>query len=292
MKAGNIGQSIRELRMLMHMSQRELAKGICTQPLISQIEAGEVSPSADMLYKFASRLGVDMNYFFEITACPRLDYVEEVCLMIRQEIRKRNYEKVAELIHAEKHNPLFQSGRARQFMLWHQGICEFYLNHNTEQAFELLNQAMTSIEPEGKVYSERKIEILNSMAVFYSEIGNNEKALVTFQSGLFHLRKLPAIQDQSIEIRILFNLAKTLTIAGNYEKSVRHCDEGIKLCLVRERLSLLGELFYQKGKNLLVLKDKEAAVECLYRALDLFELQQNDSFADIVKSTVSSALSA
>ncbi|UOF89890.1 helix-turn-helix transcriptional regulator [Fodinisporobacter ferrooxydans] len=58
-----LGQKIRELRLKQKMKQGELAKGLVTPSMISQIEAGKANPSHKLLEQLAERLGTTVNYF-------------------------------------------------------------------------------------------------------------------------------------------------------------------------------------------------------------------------------------
>lgn len=292
MKQKNIGQCIRELRLYLHLSQKDLARDICTQSLISQIELGEVAPSADILYQLANRMGIDINYFFDVSNCPRHDYLNEVIKQIRLQVRLRNYDRVYQLIQQEKENPVFQIKKNKQFLLWHEGVCLFYLFGETDHSLKLLHDALHTSETTGKNFSERQIEILNSIAIIHSETEQYTDAIKIYRKALTHFRLIPSQKDHSVEIRILYNYAKALTQVGDYTESLRLVDEGIKLCLKKEILSLLGELQYQKGKNLVELGDKEKAIDCFAKAMTIFELKQNKAFMNIVKDAVSRVHSA
>lgn len=52
------GLLIRESRKRACLTQTELAKGICTPSMISQIESGKAVPSEELLSKLADRLCV------------------------------------------------------------------------------------------------------------------------------------------------------------------------------------------------------------------------------------------
>ncbi|ASS76870.1 hypothetical protein CIG75_19245 [Tumebacillus algifaecis] len=55
------GTIIREKRLQSGLTQTELAQGICTPSMISQIEAGKANPSRQLLEKLAERLGVPVE---------------------------------------------------------------------------------------------------------------------------------------------------------------------------------------------------------------------------------------
>ncbi|WP_206880689.1 helix-turn-helix domain-containing protein [Alicyclobacillus mali (ex Roth et al. 2021)] len=58
-----LGQKIRALRKARGMTQSELARGLATASMISQIESDRTMPSAPLLAQLAARLGVDAAEF-------------------------------------------------------------------------------------------------------------------------------------------------------------------------------------------------------------------------------------
>lgn len=58
-----LGQKIRALRKARGMTQSELAQGVATASMISQIESDRTMPSAQLLEHIAARLGVDVSTF-------------------------------------------------------------------------------------------------------------------------------------------------------------------------------------------------------------------------------------
>lgn len=278
----NIGKKIKELRKFNGLSQKKLSEGLCTQAQISKLEKGAEIPSSDLLYSLSQRLGVDMNYFFDIKDMLRLDYVSEVHNQIRKYIRKRDYESVSQLVQTEINNPLFSDNKNRQFLQWHLGICEYYLKRNAELAINILNQAV-DLTKYGNNLKEREIEILNSVAIIYYEIEEREKAARIYLELLEHLKYLPKINNPNIRIRIYYGLAKALTDLGDYKRSVVYSEMGINMCLKYETLYLLGELYYQNGDNLFNLGKRELGTKYLEKAITLFDLINNQEFVELIK---------
>lgn len=58
-----LGQKIKQLRLKKGMKQGELAKGLVTPSMISQIEAGKANPSHKLLEQLAERLDTSVHYF-------------------------------------------------------------------------------------------------------------------------------------------------------------------------------------------------------------------------------------
>jgi transcriptional regulator with XRE-family HTH domain len=282
MSIQRIGEVVREIRKYLNISQKELAKGICTQALISKIERGEVIPSAEILYYIAKRLGITLDYFFDRMENPQFTYVQEFFYQIRKLIRERNYEEVSALIKTERNNPIFQNRENRQFLAWHEGICAYYLEQDVEKSLELLNEAM-KLAVSTENYTEKEIEILNSIGIIYSEEGRYKEAMDIFSMAIQHMSGVAFVQDYTIYLRLFYNYAKVLTVLEDYVVSLKYCDKGLALCLQHEYLYLFGEFHYQKGENLLQLRKKKQAIEFFRKSLMIFELQQNHKFAQFVK---------
>jgi transcriptional regulator with XRE-family HTH domain len=288
MSIQRIGEVVREIRKYLNISQTELSKGICTQALISKIEKGEVIPSAEILYYITKRLGITLDYFFDRMENPRFNYVQEFFYQIRKLIRERNYEEVSRLIKAERTNPIFKNRENQQFLTWHEGICAYYLEHNVEKSLELLYAAL-NLAASAENYTEKEIEILNSIGIIYSEEGYYEEAIDLFKTAIEHMNSMAFVQDHTIYLRLYYNYAKLLTLRGDYISSLEYCEKGILLCLQHEYLYLFGELHYQKGENLLLLQKKEAALEFFQKSLKIFEIQQNSIFIEYVQKRLSEA---
>lgn len=279
-----IGEGIKQLRKFLGISQRELAKGICSQAQISKIENGNEIPSALILFLISKKLKVEMSFFFELSENPRLDYVKDVTDMISLAKRKRDYETIFELVKREKNNPLFISNLVyKQYILWHEGICTYYLEKNNIKALELLNQSLKITFTEESLLQEREVEILNSIAIIHKDNCEYEKAVNLYKKALNSLKYLPQVKDPLIKVKILYSLSKTFTDGGDFKQSLIYCDQGIEECRRAESFFLLGELHYQKGSNLYRLGHFKEGIEIINKSKNIFEIQGNYKFIDLVE---------
>ncbi len=283
MREYRIGSVMRDLRKMEGLTQQELSRDICTQAQISKIENGEEYPSSITLYKISKRLGVDVNYFFDSVESPRLDYVDAVQSLIRQYIRQRDYDAIHNIIVKEKESPLFQNPLNKQFLMWHEGICVYYIHHNKEDALSKMYQAIELTKQSATFYKEREIEILNSIGIILYEEKEYEQALDTYQTALKSLNELPQTKDENIKIRILNALAKTLGDMSNYDESLIYSNRGIDLCISNESMYLFGELHYQAGESLIKLGKIEQGKEYMEKSMTIFTLQRNERFVKLVE---------
>ncbi|MBM6619131.1 helix-turn-helix domain-containing protein [Bacillus suaedaesalsae] len=278
-----LGKKIKELREYSGLSQRAVCRDICTQPYISKIENGEIFPSADLLLKISERLNVNISYLLDISNAPRYDYMVEVFTQIREEVYKRNYKLVKEIIKSEKRNNIFADTKSQQFFLWHEGICSYYEDGNKEQALSLLNEALSLTTHQKQLYSEREIEILISLGNIYSESKDYPLAIKNFKVAHLQLTMLLDLTNNYLPIRLYYNYSRALRYNREYQLSLKMCNEGIMLTKKYNFLYLKGDLYYQKGINYMALQNFEKAKENFKLAEMVYLLEGNSSSHKLVE---------
>jgi transcriptional regulator with XRE-family HTH domain len=281
-----VGKKIKELRKNSGLSQEDLAEGVCTQAQISKIEKGDVFPYASTLYQISQKLGVDVNYFFDIGTTPRLDYVQEVFHQLQILRRNLKFEEMMDIVRAEEDNPLFiQNNKNLQLLLWHKGIYLYEVKKDLDASVKTLREAISITNEKGKLLQEREVEILLSLGAiyFYEDL---DKALEVFEEIEDHLQLLPHLNNYSIKTRLYYNLARTLTRLKRIEDSNKYCKNAIKWALHKDSLYLLGELHYHIGYNLELLEKPVEAKSYMEKALIVFELQQDDKYTQFIKGKI------
>jgi transcriptional regulator with XRE-family HTH domain len=281
-----VGKKIKELRKTSGLSQEELAHGICTQAQISKIEKGDVFPYASTLYQISQKLGVDVNYFFDIGMTPRLDYVQEVFQQLQILRRSVRYEEMMDIVKAEIDNPLFmQNNKNLQLLLWHKGIYLYEVNKDLDKSVETLKEAILLTHHKGKIMLERELEILLALgAIYFKE--DLDKALEVFEEIKGHLQLLPHLNDYTIKTRLYYNIARVLTRLNRIEESNKYCEDAIKWCLHKDSIYLLGELHYHTGYNLELLNKPQSAKGYMEKAIIVFELQQDNKYIQFIKNRI------
>lgn len=282
----SVGRKIRDLRLYYDISQKDLAKNICSQAMISQIENDERIATANLLYDISMKLGVDLNYFFCEYEAPKISYMKETFRHISRHIRSHNYAEANELIKTSLVNPLFKQPSEQKQLLWQKGVCHYYLTSNFEESASYLDQALNIETNANKTTSELEVQILLSLAIIHSENLKVEDSLLFYDKSLKKCLQLPKLKDPKVLIKIYYNYSKTLQEIKEYNQSIEFCDRGIKLCGSQESMYLLGELFCQKGYNLLFLDKKEECLLHIEKSIHVFELQNNHTVALYLKDIV------
>lgn len=281
----DLGITIKELRVKKNISQSELCHGICSQSQISKIEKGMIFPSSILLYQLSERLGIDPNNIFALTQNKRLKYVENVKCVIRDCIKQKQYTELYEIVKKEKDENAFQTKEDKQFLLWHEAIAIFMVNRSTKTALDLLNNALKLTLTNADFLSEREIDIMQTMSIFYAENKEYEKSIDILRKCLTNFNKLDFPRDREIKLKIIFNLANCLGQAYQHEEAIKYLDKGIKLAINLNTLYLLGELYYLKGWNLLRIKEhnEEDMVDNMKKALFIFELTEKEHYIKRIK---------
>ncbi|MGM0753030.1 MAG: helix-turn-helix domain-containing protein [Bacillota bacterium] len=282
-----VGQKIKELRKNIGLSQEELAEGICTQAQISKIEKGDVFPYASTLFLISRKLGVDVNYFFDIGMTPRLDYVLEVGRQLQIARRNMDYKEMREVVTAEEENPLFfNNNRNLQLLKWHKGIYQFELDKDLEKAENTLRKSITLTHTTDKIWTEREIEILLTIGVMYFEEGIFERASEIYQEVKSHIEALPHLTDYTIKTRLYYNIARVLTRLSDIDQSTKYCKDAIDWCILKDNMYLLGELHYHIGYNYELQGKVAEAEKYMQKALIVFELQGDDKFIQYIRRKI------
>ncbi|AXK21422.1 TPA: helix-turn-helix domain-containing protein [Bacillus toyonensis] len=281
----DLGITIKEIRIKKNISQSELCHGICSQSQISKIEKGMIYPSSILLYQLSERLGIDPNNIFALTQNKKLKYVKNVKYVMRDCAKQKQYKELYEIVKQEKKQNNFQSKEDKQFLIWHEAIAIFEVNRSTKTALTLLNHALKLTLTNSDFLSEREIDIMQTMAIFYAEHKEYEKSINILRRCLTNFNKLDFPRDKEIKLKIILNLAKLLDLTYQHEEAIKYLDKGIKLAINLDNLYLLGELCYLKSQYLLKIKqhNEEDVVNNMKKALFIFELREKEHYIQMIK---------
>jgi len=281
----DLGITIKDIRIKKNISQSELCHGICSQSQISKIEKGMIYPSSILLYQLSERLGIDPNNIFALTQNKKLKYVQNVKYVMRDCAKQKQYKELYEIVKQEKKQNNFQSKEDKQFLIWHEAIAIFEVNRSTKTALTLLNHALELTLTNSDFLSEREIDIMQTMAIFYAEHKEYEKSINILRRCLTNFNKLDFPRDKEIKLKIILNLAKFLDLTYQHEEAIKYLDKGIKLAINLDTLYLLGELYYLKSQYLLKIKqhNEEDVVNNMKKALFIFELREKEHYIQMIK---------
>jgi transcriptional regulator with XRE-family HTH domain len=246
-----LGLEISKLRAELGMSQKELAKNICTQSTISRIEAGEVYPAIDTLLKIAIKLQVPIEYLIEMLFHKNVLESESLIKDIEFHLKEHEYKKVISIIEKNKiiADNIWLNFYLEQILLTaHYKLKMISAAECIAGLKNILNFSnQTTIQ-----FRFLHIKINNTIANVYSENGESHKSLYYYNKILKeHIHK--NYSDYKIYetlITVLFNKCKVLYEINDYDAALETANQGIKKSKETSFIFLVGQFLYYKGQCL------------------------------------------
>lgn len=287
MNLEQLGHAIFSLRKEANLTQKQLCKGICTQPTISMIEKGEILPAIDTIFFISLKLNKPLGYFFNIltTEGGDYDYISEIVVYIEELTTNQRYDVVYEVVIKELDNQSLDPWY-RHFLKWQYFLSAYKLKklnfNNTVAGFKgLLVNDYELILNKGFL----KEKIYNTLAFLHASIKD-------FKSALFYYNKIdlsvspissPRHKKNIYQLRVFYNKAKTLYEMGEYEHSIKIIRKGIKESKELENMSLIGNFYYFLGLCFESTNESQTKIsKCYKKAEFFFELLERNLYLDII----------
>lgn len=220
----SIGQIIKARRHELKMTQRQLAAGICTQAMVSKIESDSLNPSSLTIQKISDKLKVPVSYFYNIESLADTQF-KQLEKIIRDHLNKAEYNNINYLIKVNEQSIINSNDQYyKSFFKWIEGILEYYIHRNTNNAFVILQEAL----PDNDKYKELSIDILTTQGVINYENLLFDKACLYYEKAIKYV-------DDSIcykkTIKVLYNYSLNLESQEKYKESLEIILQGIDLLL-------------------------------------------------------------
>ncbi len=273
-----IGLALRRLRKKHRLTQKDLANGICSQAEISKIENGTHSPTVDLLFALSRKMQVPVSSFLDHT-----NYRESL----------RNLDDRL-LVH-------FRNG---DFQSVYNDAHRLIENQNLDAELSLLIQYYYNLSAYrlGKLDYRNCIVILQQLSNQYSTQYYSPNMIIRIKSAIAILhfenksyKRSHHVYEELLEldfdgeelsierVRIQYNFSKILLKLNKVERALEIVENGIEQSLHHKDMSLLGQLFYQKGECQELLKHEFSSIAKSYRnAYFLFDLMGIAEYSHIL----------
>lgn len=303
-----IGTAIRYLRKQNHLTQEQLAKGICSAKYIYLLEKNLCSPTIDILIQLSGKLKTDIYSCYQDICKAGSIITYEKLELLNDCLNSSDYISSYHYAQQWKNLPEFQFGHPMQclqyafssYMLY-QGEYKTamqYALHGLQVNHPTINESNIIIQ-KGVPFSNIELILINCVATSYSKQNNLPHAHSIFLYLIDYLRPYlilsTAAIHQSYHFHIAFfcmitaNLLYIQQILGYTEGSLTLLDEAINTC---KRLSysnflhiLLEEkaIYYYKHHNPNMAKQffNQAAIIQLYSSKS--EISQEKYLQNIQK---------
>lgn len=246
-----LGLEISKLRFEVGMSQKELARDICTQSTISRIESGEVFPAIDTLLKIALKLQVPIEYFIEMLFQKNVLESEKLIKTIELLLKEHKYQEVVSMI--------YKTEMVKE-NVWLNTYLEYLLNtahYNLKvitatQCIENMKKMLSFSNQTTIQFRFLNIKISNTLANIYAENGDQNKSLYYYDKILKeHVHK--NYNDFKITetlVVVLYNKCKALYDLTRIDDALETANQGIEKAKETGFVNYAGQFLYYKGQCL------------------------------------------
>ncbi len=275
-----IGLALRRLRKKHNLTQKDLANGICSQAEISKIESGTHSPTIELLYALSKRLQVPISAFLDPNR--QQDSLKTIDEDLLHRFRNQDFDS----IYKESQKILEQHDSSFEFVLlykYYYYLCSYRLQKIDYRTCIVELQNLSADYLTSHYSPSMLIRIKSAIANLYSENKSYQHSINVYEEIL----KLNFDSDDLVteKIRITYNFSKILLDFSKYEQALQLINEAIEESLNFKDMSVLGQLYAQKGDCLEKLgATKEQILGAYDKAYFLFELLSMNQYKKIISS--------
>lgn len=231
------GEVLKECRIRNQMTQKEVARGICSTATIARIEQGKQMPSLRVLEELLQRLGKASEFFSTMTIDAQ-HVLSENCTDTWNTEWNEDKEDV----------PYEKQLRAYVSLLRAVGM---YASPEDvlEQLLGLLEQSCPMERLHGSeemiAFTYLELWIMNSIAKTYYELEEYETAEEFLMKVMNYLKKhkIDSNIRGMIYPLVCHNLGVVYGRIGNEGKAEQYCEFGIQECINQGKLWILDELY-------------------------------------------------
>ncbi|MCM1191793.1 MAG: helix-turn-helix transcriptional regulator [Butyrivibrio sp.] len=293
MSNNTLGEIIRSLRKRAHITQEELAEGICSPISVSRIENGTQMPSNSVLEALLSRLGTSTYQICNIY------YQTDKQIAFNQEA-----DRVAELLSSgqlpEAKDKLAALEKAAnndsvnmQYYLLLSATIKLYEETNMEKVLSILYKAIEITKPSfdfldfrNELLTVREANILNVITAALFRSNETIRAIHLGEELFCSLKKhVSTISGYNLlRINVAFNLAQYMEKEYRYKEALMYCQEAESLSMSSQEQMLLPEIQFIKAK-ILHLQGNDAESHTILKAIiPYMELVKKAEFAALARN--------
>lgn len=293
MRESFLGEYIKQERLKRGITQEQLCEGICEPITVSRMENGKQTPSYSRICAFLQRLGLPDDRYFALLSKNEL------------EIKTLQDEILADIIRFERATPedsptiriaglkkldMLEKLAGPDDQLMHQYILGERVTfgkldgpYSLEERLELLLDALRITVPnldleeiDFGLYSMEETSLLNKIAVVYSQLGQQKRAIDIYRQLLKYIQKhyREGMSRYAGKFALVtHNYTRTLFTVGRYDDALDVAELGRKICVEYAHyqflpglLDLIGGCYFYQG-DLGKCKEYYRDAYCLYKAI-------------------------
>jgi tetratricopeptide (TPR) repeat protein len=266
-----LGQKIREWRMRKGITQTELAEGLVTPSMISQIESDKANPSFKLLEGISRKLGVPIDQFL-------MDMQDKLEYDTRHKLAKslmsaKQYEKAIQVLEGLAE----EAGGDRNDVRKELASAYIYAKQ-FDKATRLLETMLEEVALDKD--RSQAVELLRWLGRAKMEQYDYVMAKHYFQQALKELAKSESLDDVT-RASLYHNYAATLQFLGELQEAIEYYKKAIAAIQGTPNLQKLGQTYTALGAAYYYMGDYALAAETTRTAITMFR-SVNHRFDELV----------
>lgn len=279
-----LGKVIKKYRLMVGMSQKDLAEGICGKSYITLIENGHRCPNVIILFLLCNRLKVPIDLLFQ-TIC-RLDAESNMKndLKVYAGLRRMDY------LSGAKHANLDETVLVRLKSYELDGADVFVKRLRGEKFSDIDEDEFNSFKHARSVLSNRQSEDGGIFCSLYDLFCLSDWLLLMIFAGrspeiydqllryIAALDKQELVEEYTIQMRVIldFEMALVCNDLGHLTESNYYIEKGLKESKTYSVSAIIPQLYYAKGEVAFLQGDKFMAKAYIAKAMELHEIIHAD----------------
>jgi tetratricopeptide (TPR) repeat protein len=260
----SVGDRLRQARVARGLTQAQLAGGVATKGLISQIECNRTMPSLPRLRLLADRLGLPLSYFLEQGPADEQSYLPKAAdLAIRAGEPARALDLVAE---AERLSGADFGSAQTADLRRLRGVALAAIGRKSE--------AMAALQEAAAIAPGDEPSLNAAISVEIGKIhGDQERFNASIEANLRALRWLELARrpDLDLQARVLTNVASDYYMLGEVEQARRYYEQALAVATDAESLVRMANAHMALGVTARAAGDYAGAVSHCEAALAIHQ---------------------
>lgn len=272
---------IKTKRKNLHLSQKALAEGICTQTIISRLEKEEVTPSIDIFFKIVKKLDIPMNEvaeLFDISIKESDFYNTLYTSEIEELLYKRDYKTLSIILSSVNNKNLDEEDSI--FYDWINSILTYHIDNKLDLALAKLQTLLEKTKEGTLIYCN----ILNTIGNLYSEKNLPDVAMPYFQKIIpYHHLLMGTPSEQSF----YYGIARIYMANNELNEATKWNSLAISKLLEAKSFKMLGDNYFLQAFILERQKLYTNAMDSCNKAINFFILENNEEMKIMALSFLS-----
>ncbi|WP_225423023.1 helix-turn-helix domain-containing protein [Companilactobacillus jidongensis] len=264
----NLGEILKEKRLILKMSQKEVAADICSQPMISSIEKGKYIPNSQILILLCQRLQIDIDSI-SLDSNYQISSREEFNNKITTLCNNHEYQKLREFLLQESTIDSVSNHEQTKAYYYYLGVAYLQADHNLDKAKTNFKLSLSNDDNNRKKLTTLDRLASVSLAGIFAKEGlinsSNEYLNIAFHN-------FDTANFETNQIALFYLAAYSRASLNKNIDAITWLDQGIEFATKHDSHYMLGNMYYLLAQ--LLSKSNQADSTTQYR-------DRSDMFAEL-----------